>query len=355
MSITIIGAGAIGGVLGAYLVREGHEVVFCDIAEPHVNKINKEGLTIEGPDETFTIKAPAFTPQQLLEKKQPLDTVFLCVKAHHTESALKPLISLFHENSQVVSLQNGLCEHQIAKLIGKTRTIGCFVNFSADYIEPGKILYGGVASLYLGELNGEVTTRIVDLKDKLQCWGPAQVTDNIWGYLWGKMSYAGLLYATALVDDTMAAVVRKLDLRETLMEICSEILEIAEKEGVSPLGFDDWEPTLVYPREKRGENVLNQQLEKLAHRMATNKKTKSGIWRDLAVRKRKTEVDAQLVPILEIGEKYQVHTPLLQALVLRIKEIETGARQMSWDNLYEIKQIYQSLSNKASSFRSGKP
>ncbi len=354
MSITIIGAGAIGGVLGAYLVREGHEVVFCDIAEAHVNKINQDGLTIEGPDETFTIQAPAYTPDQLRNKNQSLDTVFLCVKAHHTESALKPFIPLLHETSQVVSLQNGLCEHQIAKLIGRKRTIGCFVNFSADYLEPGRILYGGVASLYLGELDGEVSPRIVDLKDKLQCWGPAQVTDNIWGYLWGKMSYAGLLYATALVDDTMAAVVRKLDLRETLMELCSEILEIADKEGVSPLGFDDWEPTLVYPREIRDEEVLNQQLEKLAHRMATNKKTKSGIWRDLAVRKRKTEVDAQLVPILEIGREHRLEAPLLQALVLAIKEIETGARQMSWDNLYELKQIYQSLSNKVSRFGSGK-
>ncbi|MCT2537100.1 2-dehydropantoate 2-reductase [Aquibacillus koreensis] len=348
MTITIIGAGAIGGVLGAYLSRSGHDVTFCDIVHEHVEKINQDGLTIEGPEETFSVKAMALTPEQLVKRNKPLETIFLCVKAHHTEEALKPLLPLLDDKSNVVSLQNGLCERQIAALIGPERTIGCFVNFSADYLEPGRILYGGVASLYLGELSGELTPRISNLKDQLQCWGPAQVTDNIWGYLWGKMSYAGLLYATALVDETMAGVVRKLDLRDTLLELCSEILEIADKEGVSPLGFDDWEPQLVYPRGSRNKALLDDQLEKLADRMATNKKTKSGIWRDLAVRKRKTEVDAQLLPILDIGKSHQIDTPLLTALITSIKEIEIGTRQMNWDNLYDLKEIYQSLPNKVS-------
>lgn len=348
MAITIIGSGAIGGVLGAYLVRAGEQVVFCDIAGDHVDKINKEGLTIEGPEETFTVRGEAYTPDQLVEKNRPLDLVFLCVKAHHTEQALTPFLHLLTDSSQVVSLQNGLCERQIAKLVGAERTIGCFVNFSADYLEPGRILYGGVASLYLGELDGKISPRVLQLKERLQCWGPAQVTDNIWGYLWGKLSYAGLLYATALADETMAAVVREKELRNTLMELCSEILETAEKEGVSPLGFDDWDPSLVYPRELRDIEQLNAQLDKLAARMAANKKTKSGIWRDLAVRKRKTEVDAQLVPILDIAKNRQVETPLLAALVAAIKEIEAGKRQMSWNNLYELKKIYESLPEKAS-------
>lgn len=348
MAITIIGSGAIGGVLGAYLVRAGEEVAFCDIAVDHVDKINRDGLTIEGPEETFTVQAKAYTPQQLIEKNEPLGLIFLCVKAHHTETALKPLFPLLTSATQVVSLQNGLCERQISKMVGAERTIGCFVNFSADYLEPGRILYGGVASLYLGELDGTISARILRLRTTLQSWGPAKVTDNIWGYLWGKLSYAGLLYATALVDETMAAVVRKKELRGALMELCSEILETADKEGVSPLGFDDWDPSLVYPRALRPEEKLDAQLDKLAERMASNKKTKSGIWRDLAVRKRKTEVDAQLVPILEIAESHGIQTPLLSALVTAIKEIEIGKRQMSWDNLYELKKIYESLPEKAS-------
>jgi 2-dehydropantoate 2-reductase len=75
--------------------------------------------------------------------------------------------------------------------------------------------------------------------------------------------------------------------------------------------------------------------------MAANKKTKSGIWRDLAVRKRKTEIDAQLVPIVEIGNQYGLEMPLTNALIQQIKELETGVRQMSWENLYELKKLYE--------------
>lgn len=342
MEITVIGAGAIGGVLGAHLVRGGNKVTFCDKDQAHVHAMNSHGLRIEGPDETFTVECDAYTPEQLVKETGVLETVFLCVKAQHTEEALKPFLHLIGEETKVVSFQNGLCEKEIASLIGKDKTIGCFVNFSADYLEPGRILYGGVAALYLGELDGHISQRVNNLQKILQCWGPAQVTDNIWGYLWGKMSYAGLLYATALVDETMAAVVRKMDLRETLMELCSEILEVADKEGVKPIGFDDWVPELVYPRVTRNQEVLDNQLEMLAQRMAANKKTKSGIWRDLAVRKRKTEIESQLVPILKLGANHQVPMPLTELLVTLIKEIETGSAQMDWDHLYKLKGLYES-------------
>jgi 2-dehydropantoate 2-reductase len=342
MEITVIGAGAIGGVLGAHLVRAGNNVTFCDKDQEHVDVMNSRGLRIEGPDETFTVECDAYIPEQLVNKKPTFDTVFLCVKAQHTKEALKPFLPLIGEETKVVSFQNGLCENEIASLIGREKTIGCFVNFSADYLEPGRILYGGVAALYLGELDGEISQRVKDLQQILQCWGPAQVTDNIWGYLWGKMSYAGLLYATALVDETMAAVVRKMELRETLMELCSEILEVADKEGVKPIGFDDWVPEFVYPREARDQTVLDHQLEKLAQRMAANKKTKSGIWRDLAVRKRKTEIDSQLVPVLEIGAYHRIPMPLTSLLVSLIKEIENGTIQMDWNHLYKLKEQYES-------------
>ncbi len=342
MEITVIGAGAIGGVLGAHLIKAGNKVTFCEKDQEHVYEMNSSGLRIEGPDETFTVECDAYTPQQLAKGNNILDTVFLCVKAQHTKEALEPFLHLIKEETIVVSFQNGLCETEIARLIGKEKTIGCFVNFSADYLAPGRILYGGVAALYLGELDGKISQRVMNLQKILECWGPAQITENIWGYLWGKMSYAGLLYATALVDETMAAVVRKMDLRDTLMELCSEILEVADKEGVKSIGFDDWVPELVYPRESRNQQVLDNQLEKLAQRMASNKKTKSGIWRDLAVRKRRTEVDSQLVPILEIGASHQIPMPLTELLVKFIKEIESGMLQMDWSHLYKLKALYES-------------
>ena len=343
MKITIIGAGAIGGVVGAHLVRAGYEVVFCDIAEEHVQAINQLGLRIEGPEETFTVKGTAYTPGELLAGGKPLETVLLCVKAQHTETAMRQILPLVQQDTSVVSCQNGLCENIIASLIGRDKTIGCFVNFSADYLEPGRILYGGPSTFVLGELDGTISPRVLELQEILKAWGAVQVSDNIWGYLWGKLSYAALLFATAMVDATMAEVVGSMRYRAALMELCSEVLEVADKEQVRPLGFDDWEPSLVYPRSARNEQILNAQLQKLEHRMATNKKTKSGIWRDLAVRKRPTEVDFQLVPVMEIGAKYGLTLPLTSFVVIAIKDLEAGRRVMSWGNLEELNRVYEAV------------
>lgn len=341
MKITVVGAGAIGGVLAAYLGRAGHAVEVCDIAEDHIDAINANGLRIEGPEETFTVPLQAYTPAALLAKGEMLQTVLLCVKAQHTEDAVRQLLPLTTEQTCVVSCQNGLCENIIANLVGESRTMGCFVNFSADYLEPGRILYGGMSALYLGELDNTISDRVFALQQQLSCWGPVQSTENIWGYLWGKLSYAALLFATALVDETMASVVRHPQYRDALLELCSEVLEVADKQGIQPMGFDDWEPSMVYPRDTRDVAQLNQQLAQLSERMASNKKTKSGIWRDLAVRKRKTEVDFQLTPVLAIGRSLGYEMPLTSYVVDIIHALENYSTEMSWAHLDGLNAVYQ--------------
>src|SRR6185436_18267244 len=88
----------------------------------------------------------------------------------------------------VVSLQNGLNELQISSLVGAQRTIGAFVNFSADYLEPGLIHFGGRGAFKIGELDGQITPRVLELQRALSAWGRVDVTDNIWGFLWGKQA-----------------------------------------------------------------------------------------------------------------------------------------------------------------------
>ena len=83
-TILVWGAGAIGGTVGAYLARAGHDVLFVDTAEEHVAAMNAGGLAIEGPIESFTVAAPAALPAQVDGRFR---RILLCVKAHHTEAA----------------------------------------------------------------------------------------------------------------------------------------------------------------------------------------------------------------------------------------------------------------------------
>jgi 2-dehydropantoate 2-reductase len=158
--ILIWGAGAIGGVLGGYFVHAGHRVVFVDRAADHVEAINAQGLRLEGPISEFTVQAQAYTPDQLRGK---FETVLLCVKAHHTPEAVRALEPHLAADGFVVSAQNGLNELEIAKVIGETRTIGCFVNFGADYLEPGLIHHAGRGAVVIGELDGAITPRLKTL------------------------------------------------------------------------------------------------------------------------------------------------------------------------------------------------
>jgi len=331
MTLTIVGAGAIGGTVGAYLARAGEPVTLVDRDAAHVAAMRERGLTIQGFTETFTVPVDARGPDELTG---PLDTVLLAVKAQHTAEAVRAIEPLLTPASAVVSLQNGLCERIIAEVVGAERTVGSFVNFSADYLEPGVIAYGGPGSLYIGELDGRESDRVRALGKALSHWGTVQVTRNIWGYLWGKMGYANMLFATALADETMADVIDRY--RPLMVELASEVYAVASREGVTVEPFDNVEPSLYYPPDNRRPAAIDRSLDELVARRRRDHKSKSGIWRDLAVRRRKTEVDQQIGLVADIGTDHGLPMPLTRRLVAMIHELEDGRRAMSWDNLDEL-------------------
>jgi len=340
LRITIIGAGAIGGVVGAFLANNGENVSMIDLNEEHVVKIQQDGLKIQGV-KPLTVKVPIMTMKEFNETDTTLDLVFLCVKAQHTTDAINMFKHKLTPSSVVVSFQNGLCEKEIASLIGEERTVGCFVNFFSDYIEPGLIQYGGVGSIYIGELNGEITPRVNDIVNRLKAWGDAKVTDNIWGYLWGKLAYAAVLSATALTNETIADMLECEKDCKMLLDLASEVLAVAHHNQVTPMGFDDWEPSLYYPIETRNWNDINLKMEDLIKRLRSYTKTRSGIWRDLAVRKRKTEVPNQFIPIIKMGEDFGINMVLTKALVRLITEVENGEREINVSNLDELHILHQ--------------
>ena len=135
--ILVWGAGAIGGTVGAYLVRAGQDVTFVDVVADHVSAIRTRGLRITGPVDTFTTHAKALLPDEV---RGSWPRIFLAVKAHHTEAATRSLAPHLAPEGYVLSLQNGLCETIIERVVGRARTIGAFVNFGADWIAPGEIL-----------------------------------------------------------------------------------------------------------------------------------------------------------------------------------------------------------------------
>jgi len=325
------GAGAIGGTLGAYLARAGHDITLVDAATDHVDAIDANGLCITGPIAEFTVRLTARPPARLTGS---WDTIILATKAQHTEAAARALLPHLTPAGCVVSAQNGLNELTIARVVGEERTVGAFVNFGADYLEPGSILYGGRGTVMVGEAFGaeRVTPRVLAIRDAWRDFDErADTTPNIWGYLWGKEAYGAMLFATALTNDSIADCLARPEYRGLYIALAREILAVAKARGVRPEAFDGFDPRAYQPDAPAG--AAQQSLDHLVAHNRKSAKTHSGIWRDLAVRKRPTEVDAQLGIVVSLGAEAGVPAPLTSAVVKLIHEIEQGVRAQSLEAL----------------------
>jgi 2-dehydropantoate 2-reductase len=330
--IVIWGAGAIGGTLGAYWARAGHDVLLVDTVKEHVEACRTTGLTIFGPVEEFTQVIPAVTPDELTGT---YSRIVLAVKAQATKVALPVLAPHLKPDGFVFSAQNGLNEVEIAAALGAERTMGCFVNFSADWHAPGRILFGSRSAVVVGEIDGSIRDRTRAMHDLCRIFEPdAVLTDDIWSYLWGKMSYGAMLFATALNHDSMSANFADPARFPAWLALGREVVATALARGVTPRGFGDYDPMAFAP----GRPVADAQrvVDWLRDFNALSAKTHSGIWRDLAVRKRRTEAEAQLNIMPRLAAEKGIATPALDAVGRLIADIEEGRREQSPETFAEL-------------------
>jgi 2-dehydropantoate 2-reductase len=305
MQLTIIGAGAIGGTIGAHMARDGHDIVLCDLDADHVAAINRDGLSIEGPVENFTVAVRAITPDQLPER---IDHVAIAVKSHHTGAAAELVRGRLSPGGYLVTFQNGLTADILAEAVGKENLLVSFVNFGADYLSPGHIIQGNVGTFRVGEpYQSVVTDRVRELVDALPY---AVATDNIMGFLWGKEAYGAMLYTGAVSDLSIADHLEDPRYRDLMLAVAREVLA---QSPVKTEGFDGFEP-----------GDLEGSLDRLVTFNRKSAKSHSGIYRDLMVRKRKTEVDDLM---------HDLRGPLTNYVGELIHAIERGERTCEVENL----------------------
>jgi len=327
--IVIWGSGAIGGSVGAFMARAGENVLFVDRVADHVAAMNETGLRISGPIAEFTTPVRAVTDDAI---EGTFDTVFLCVKGQDTVAAVEALKPHLAEDGCVVSLQNGLNEPVIADLIGVERTVGAFINFGADYHGAGHIFYGGRSAVVVGEVDNSIRPRTERLHRLLKIFEEnAILTDNISGYLWSKMGYISLLFATAMVDATIDEVMASEPHRPLLEALAREVMSVAEAKGLTLEGFDPYEPSGF--TKDTDAAATRAAFETMVDYRNRSEKRHSGMWRDIAVRKRKTEVNQLLVPMVEEADAQGVPVPLNKRMIELVYDIEEGRRPQSWDNL----------------------
>jgi 2-dehydropantoate 2-reductase len=328
VELTIVGAGAIGGLIGAHLWRAGHSVRLVDKERTHVAAIQAGGLEVAGHAQ-FVARVPACEPGAVTG---PIDTLILAVKTLHTEEALAPLVPRLAPDGWVISMQNGLEEGKIAALIGEARTAAAFLSFGGYYDRPGRVVYSGPASLRVGELDGRLTPRVTDLARVLSDFHPTEATANIRGCRWGKLLLGTVYFATAMVDADVVDILDDAGARRVLSGLVAEGLAVADALGVAVEPVDGFDP-----RSLRGGESESAAARATwdAHRAYWRRgvAARTGIWRDLAIRRRRTEAGPILGALVAEADRVGRPVPRVRAMLDVYAALETGARPLARANL----------------------
>jgi 2-dehydropantoate 2-reductase len=331
VELTIVGAGAIGGITGAHLARAGHAVRLVERDRDHVEAIRRDGLEVGGRAD-LRLRLPVCFPEEVTGA---IRVLVLAVKTLHTMEALAPLAPRLAADGYVLSMQNGLEERKIAGLVGAGRTIGAFLTFGGHYERPGRVVYSGPGTLRVGELDGRLTDRVRALARALSDFHPTEPTDNIDGYLWGKLILGVIYFATATVDADVVEIFGDPDARGILSDLASEAGAVADALGIRVEPFDGFDGRAVGRHREDPATAARSWEGQLAY-WRGSLAGRTGVWRDLAQRRRRTEARPILGALLDAADRAGRPAPGVRKLLAMLEDLEAGRRAMSWKNLREL-------------------
>ncbi len=202
--IAFVGAGAIGGYIGANLTALGHDVTLIDAWPDHVEAMRANGMHLYGMTEpenrVIRVNAMHITDAQELAKQRPIDIAFIAVKSYDTVWATRLIRQYLAPGGFVVSSQNCINEERIAGVVGWGRTVGCVVGggVGVELFEHKATCAvpwprtSDVVSFHVGEPHGRISRRVEELAEMLDGIDNAHTTDNLWGERWTKLCVNGM-------------------------------------------------------------------------------------------------------------------------------------------------------------------
>ncbi len=193
--IGIMGAGALGSYVGAFITRAGEDVTFIDMWPEHVETMRQQGLRASGSQGDFTVPVKAMHLTDAQGINELFDYAIISVKSYDTEWATHFIKRYVKPDCFFVSLQNCWNDPVIGGIVGNDRQIGCIAShIEVALWEPGHVMRGGAVGrdgghhvFRVGEQDGSITPRTEKIANLLDCIDGAYATDNLWGERWAKL------------------------------------------------------------------------------------------------------------------------------------------------------------------------
>jgi len=185
LSILVVGAGAIGGITAALLKKDGYDVEIVCKYPDYARHISEAGIEIDGVCGKVVEKIPAYASVSEVRSKK--DLVLHATKATEMIEAAREAKLILKDNGYLVSMQNGICEDDLAVVLGMEKVIGCVTGWGATMKSPGKLEMTSTGDFILGYPGREPDDFLKNLAEVLSSVAPAMVTGNIMGHLYSKL------------------------------------------------------------------------------------------------------------------------------------------------------------------------
>lgn len=327
--MVVIGAGAIGGITAAFLKKAGCNVTVVCKYPQLAEEIKARGLHVTGVKGDFLAAMPALAKTSELDGKQ--DVVFLATKASAIQEAAQELLPFLHEDSAVVSLQNGICEPALAEIVGPHRVVGCVVGWGATMLAPGELEMTSEGEFVIGNMDGRTDVRLTQLQEIMNAVLPTLISENILGSLYSKLIVNACITSLGAVCGLYLGemlAIRKV--RSIFQEIMIEAMAVA---GAMNLKVEKYAGKLDYYRLTQTRGFISNFRMHLLIRIIGFKyrRLKSSSLQSLE-RGQKTEIDYLNGFICREGKRHGLATPVNDRIVALIKEIEAGKRKITLEN-----------------------
>jgi 2-dehydropantoate 2-reductase len=320
MKIVILGAGALGSLLGAHLARAGEEITLI-AHEARAKAIQEQGIRVTGLTE-FTVPVPATSrPQELTQAEALLVTV----KTYDMEAALDDVAHL--EVGSVLSVQNGLVkDEQLARRFGWERTLGAAVHISAELLSTGTVRFTANEWFSIGELPAGTSARVEAMVAALARAGiRAEASEHIASVEWTKyvvnISWMAL---SALCRMETHRIFKHPDLAWMAATLSREMAHLADKLGIPLLDKGAFSARTL---SQGSFEEARQAFQKVGAQMEAQGATahKVSILQDLE-RGRRLEYDAMFGYAVRKGAELGVPLPTVEVCYRLIKGIAESLR-----------------------------
>jgi len=326
MRIGIVGAGAIGSVVGGMLTRAGHDVTLVDQWPEHVEAMRRDGLRLHGTCGEHTLKVKALHIHEAQAIGEPFDAAFVAVKSYDTEWATALAITyLKTPGGVVVDFQNGVNDERVAAIAGRARTLGCVITIGAGLYEPGHAVRtdAGTVGFKIGELDGADTPRARELVRVMSDVAGAKLTTNLFGERWSKLAVNCMANPLSGLSGLGSAEVRsEPGPRRVGIHLAAEVIGVGRACGV------EVEPIYGIAAQRYVDAAAGRGLADVERDMAESVRFLAGgrpsMLQDV-MRRRRTEIEHLNGYVCREGRRVGVPTPVNDAVVDLYRRHGVGA------------------------------